>query len=104
MAAYLSIDNILAACRATGADAVHPGFGFLSENAEFARALDAAGIRFIGPGADPLARPADRRDGVRSIAVGIAGNRSLVTGQPVDISQLGIPLLEQSHKYRADPT
>ena len=59
---------------------------------------------FIGPGADPLARPADWRDGVRSIAVGIAGNRSLVTGQPVDISQLGIPLLEQSHKYRADPT
>ncbi|KWR87680.1 acetyl-CoA carboxylase biotin carboxylase subunit [Cupriavidus sp. IDO] len=60
VAAYLSIDNILAACRATGADAVHPGFGFLSENAEFARALDAAGIRFIGPGADAIDAMGDK--------------------------------------------
>ncbi len=60
VAAYLSIDNILAACRATGADAVHPGFGFLSENAEFARALDVAGIRFIGPGADAIDAMGDK--------------------------------------------
>ncbi|SOY52325.1 Acetyl/propionyl-CoA/pyruvate/biotin carboxylase, alpha subunit [Cupriavidus taiwanensis] len=60
VAAYLSIDNMLAACRATGADAVHPGFGFLSENAAFARALDAAGIRFIGPGADAIDAMGDK--------------------------------------------
>ena len=47
---YLRIDNILAAIKETGADAVHPGFGFLSENAQFAKALDEAGVIFIGPG------------------------------------------------------
>ncbi len=47
---YLRIDNILSAIKQTGADAVHPGFGFLSENAAFARALSDEGIVFIGPG------------------------------------------------------
>ena len=46
---YLNIDAIIEACRSTGAQAVHPGYGFLSENAEFARRLAAEGIRFIGP-------------------------------------------------------
>ncbi|MGN7950285.1 Gfo/Idh/MocA family protein [Microbacterium sp. 22215] len=49
---------------------------------------------FEGPGDDPLARPADWTDGIRSIAVGIAGNRSLETGLPVKVSELGIALLE----------
>ena len=48
-ASYLLIDRILEAARATGADAVHPGYGFLSERAEFARALEREGIAFIGP-------------------------------------------------------
>ncbi len=47
---YLVIDNILAAIEQTGAEAVHPGFGFLSENSTFADALAAAGVAFIGPG------------------------------------------------------
>jgi len=51
---YLSIDAILDACRQSGADAVHPGYGFLSENADFARALEHAGITFIGPGVEAL--------------------------------------------------
>jgi acetyl-CoA/propionyl-CoA carboxylase biotin carboxyl carrier protein len=51
---YLKIEAIIQACRDTGADAVHPGYGFLSENVDFARALEAAGITFIGPGVEAL--------------------------------------------------
>lgn len=47
---YLRGDVIISACQRTGADAVHPGYGFLSENADFATALETAGITFIGPG------------------------------------------------------
>jgi propionyl-CoA carboxylase alpha chain len=46
---YLVIDKIIAACKQTGAEAVHPGYGFLSENADFCRQLEANGIVFIGP-------------------------------------------------------
>ena len=46
---YLQIDKIIAACKETGAQAVHPGYGFLSENPRFAGALEAAGIIFVGP-------------------------------------------------------
>lgn len=51
---YLVAEKILAACKKTGANAVHPGFGFLSENADFVRACEKAGIKFIGPSADAV--------------------------------------------------
>ena len=57
---YLNIDAVLAACRMTGAQAVHPGYGFLSESADFARALEAAGIVFIGPGVRALELMGDK--------------------------------------------
>jgi len=51
---YLVADNILGAAKQTGADAIHPGYGFLSENASFVRACDKAGITFIGPPASAM--------------------------------------------------
>ncbi len=57
---YLDIDAVVRAAQQTGADAVHPGYGFLSENQKFAAALDAAGIVFIGPPADAIATMGDK--------------------------------------------
>ena len=57
---YLQMERIIEACRATGAEAVHPGYGFLSENPRFAEALAAAGIVFIGPPPPPSPRWATR--------------------------------------------
>jgi acetyl-CoA carboxylase, biotin carboxylase subunit len=51
---YLNMERILAAAREAGADAIHPGYGFLSENAEFARACKNAGVKFIGPPPDAI--------------------------------------------------
>lgn len=57
---YLVIDKIIEACRKTGADAVHPGYGFLSQNSKFPKALAAAGITFIGPDPDVTALMGDK--------------------------------------------
>ena len=51
---YLRIDNIIAAAKASGADAIHPGYGFLSENSDFAAACEENGICFIGPPAQAI--------------------------------------------------
>ena len=57
---YLRVDRILAAIASTGADAVHPGYGFLSENAAFANSLAAAGVTFIGPGERAITSMGDK--------------------------------------------
>ncbi len=65
---YLSIEKIVAACQRTGAEAVHPGYGFLSERADFARALAATGITFIGPNPDAIAAMGDKIAAKRTAA------------------------------------
>ena len=74
---YLVVDNILKAVRDTGADAVHPGYGFLSENALFAEALEKEGVAFIGP--KPLAINA-MGDKIESKKIAMAAGVSTVPG------------------------
>jgi len=57
---YLKIPNILSACEITGADAIHPGYGFLSENANFASICESCGLNFIGPSPTSIALLGDK--------------------------------------------
>lgn len=97
---YLDIERIIAAARAAGAEAIHPGYGFLSENAQFAQACADAGITFVGPPAAAIAAMGSKI---------VAKNRMRAAGVPVlpgyagpeqDLSQLaaaahtvGLPLI-----------
>ncbi len=92
---YLNIGAIIDAARRTGADAVHPGYGFLSERAPFARAVVDAGLTFVGPSADVMDQMG-RKDVAREVAIaaGVPVVPSAeLRGDEVDASAIGFPLL-----------
>jgi acetyl-CoA/propionyl-CoA carboxylase biotin carboxyl carrier protein len=73
---YLNVDAILAAIEASGADAVHPGYGFFSENADFARSIVAKGVTFVGPPPEAIEVMGDK------ISARLAAERADVSGVP----------------------
>jgi propionyl-CoA carboxylase alpha chain len=97
---YLAIDRILAAARAVGADAIHPGYGFLSENAAFARAVADAGIAFVGPSAQVIGMLGSKRDAKLAaeragvpVVPGYAGDDRDPGALVARAEQIGFPLL-----------
>ena len=98
-AAYLDVAQIVAACRATGAQAIHPGYGFLAENAGFAAAVSDAGLVFVGPDADVIRLMGDKiasRDFARAHGVPVAPSAT-DEGDRADFlrraAAIGFPLL-----------
>jgi acetyl/propionyl-CoA carboxylase alpha subunit len=96
-ASYLSIDAILDAARRAGADAIHPGYGFLSENDEFARAVEDAGLTFIGPPAETLRllgnKVAARRSAAAAGVPTVPGTDVTVGDDVSAVAALGLPVM-----------
>ncbi len=97
---YLLIDRIVEACRQTGAEAVHPGYGFLSENARFPQALDDAGIVFIGPPVKAIQAMGDKIESKRAAKVAgvstVPGSEGVIEDADEAISiadEIGYPVM-----------
>ena len=88
IASYLHSEEHIRAATASGADAIHPGYGFLAENADFAEAVDAAGLTWVGPPPEALRLGGDKLAAKRIAAE--AGVPVVPTGEP---AELGYPLL-----------
>lgn len=97
---YLNIERIIDAARATGAEAVHPGYGFLSENPIFAEAIEAAGLIFIGPCAKAI-RAMGLKDAAKAlmeqakvpVVPGYHGPKQSNDGLLREATRIGFPLL-----------
>ena len=97
---YLNMDKLIAAARRTGAQAIHPGYGFLAENAEFARRCESEGIVFIGPNAKALGLVGDKmqaRRTMESAGIPIIPGMKEVAGDPSayasEARRLGYPVM-----------
>ncbi|MEO5874566.1 MAG: biotin carboxylase N-terminal domain-containing protein [Streptosporangiaceae bacterium] len=97
---YLDADAVLDAARLTGAEAVHPGYGFLAENAAFARACEAAGLVFVGPPASAIETMGDKiraKQTVSAAGVPVVPGRNesgLTDGQLIEAAlEIGLPVL-----------
>ncbi|MEU8588020.1 acetyl/propionyl/methylcrotonyl-CoA carboxylase subunit alpha [Streptomyces sp. NPDC048664] len=97
---YLSVERLLDAARRSGAQAVHPGYGFLAENAAFARACQEAGLTFIGPPADAIALMGDKiraKETVRAAGVPVVpgSSGSGLTDAELEAAahEIGVPVL-----------
>ncbi|MBA4056938.1 MAG: biotin carboxylase, partial [Marivirga sp.] len=84
---YLRMDNILDAARRTGADAIHPGYGFLSENEDFARLIETEGLIFIGPSAKAIELMGNKLAAKSAVA---KFNVPLVPGTSEPIKDIGV--------------
>jgi geranyl-CoA carboxylase alpha subunit len=97
---YLDIEAVIAAAKKTGADAIHPGYGFLSENADFAEACAAAGLIFVGPPAKAIHAMGDKaRAKALMISAGVpvvpgyAGDDQSLARLEAEASRIGYPIL-----------
>jgi acetyl-CoA carboxylase biotin carboxylase subunit len=97
---YLNIPSLLAACEITGADAIHPGYGFLSENARFAEILEEHGITFIGPTSEHIRVMGDKIEAkatARRLGIPVVpGSEGAVANEPQArkiAGQMGFPVL-----------
>ncbi|WP_193370434.1 acetyl-CoA carboxylase biotin carboxylase subunit [Pelagibius marinus] len=97
---YLNVEAILNAAKKTGADAIHPGYGFLAENADFADAVVAAGLIFVGPSGDTIRlmgdKAAARKEAKKAQVPTVPGSDGVINGMEVAASQaeaIGFPVM-----------
>src|ERR1700686_452567 len=97
---YLVIDKIVAACKASKAEAVHPGYGFLSEREAFPKALEAAGIVFIGPNPKAIAAMGDKIESKKAAAAAkvstVPGHLGVIADEKVAVkiaNEIGYPVM-----------